>query len=241
MIRIDELDKTPPINTDSHPHRHLPIAATPAGSQSSRVRLPKLQLRSFGGDLTKWTSFWESFESAVHNNEDLSEVEKFNYLTSLLERSAREAISGLALTAANCSEAVDTLKKRFGSKPQIVNKHMEDLLQVEGVTSSQNARALRQLFDHVSSHVRSLKSLGVEPKSYGSLLCPVLFTKLPAELQLLISRKVTDADWNLEPLMGAIEEEIVARERLSLNQSRPPTRRNEYKPPPTATTFMWTT
>ena len=238
LIRIDELDKTLPIDTDSHPHRHSPIDATPAGSRSSRVRLPNLQLRSFGGDLTKWTSFWESFESAVHNNEDLSAVEKFNYLTSLLERSAQEAISGLALTAANYSEAVATLKKRFGSKPQIVNKHMEDLLQVEGVTSSQNVRALRQLFDHVSSHVRSLKSLGVEPKSYGSLLCPVLLTKLPAELQLLISRKVTDADWNLEPLMGAIEEEVVARERLSVNQSHPPTCRNEYRPPPTATTLV---
>ena len=82
---------------------------------------------------------------------------------------------------------------------------MDALLHVEGVTSSQNVRALRRLFDTVSSHVRSLKSLGVEPESYGSLLCPVFLTKLPADLQLIISRKVSEADWNLDPLMGAVE------------------------------------
>ena len=73
----------------------------PTDVRINRIKLPKLQLRSFNGDLTKWTAFWESFESAVHNNSELSEVEKFNYLNSLLERSAREAVSGLALTAAN--------------------------------------------------------------------------------------------------------------------------------------------
>jgi len=194
-------------------------------------------LHPFSGDLTKWTSFWESFEAAVHHNDDLSEIEKFNYLTSLLERLAREAISGLALTAANYHQAVATLKKRFGSKQQIVNKHMDALLQVECVTSSQNIRALRRLFDNISSHVRSLKSLGVEPESYGSLLCPVLITKLPVDLQLIVSRKVSDSDWNLDPLMEVIEE-IIARERLGVNQSRPPARRNEYKSPPTATTLV---
>ena len=39
-------------------------------------------------ELTKWTAFWESFESAIHSNTELSDVEKFNYLNSLLECSA---------------------------------------------------------------------------------------------------------------------------------------------------------
>ena len=55
-------------------------------------------------------------------------------------------------------------------------------------------RALHRLFDNVSSHVRGLQSLGVEPQSYGSLLCPVLLTKLPAELQLTISQNVAEVD-----------------------------------------------
>ena len=60
----------------------------PASTSSGRVRLPKLQLCSFSGDITKWTGFWESFESAVHTNAELSDTEKFNYLNCLLEHSA---------------------------------------------------------------------------------------------------------------------------------------------------------
>jgi len=122
-------------------------------------------------------------------------------------------------------------------KQQIVNEHMDALLQVECVTSSLNIRALHRLFDNISSHVCSLKSLGVEPESYSSLLFPVLITKLPADLQLIVSRKVSDTDWNLDPLMEVIEE-IIARDRLGVNQSHPPARRNEYKSPPTATTLV---
>ena len=72
-------------------------------------------------------------------------MEKFNYLNSLLERSAREAVSGLALTAANYCQAIETLKKRFGCKQLIVNKHMDALLQVEAVTSSPKYQGIEEV------------------------------------------------------------------------------------------------
>ena len=83
--------------------------------QSPPIELPKLLLKKFNGELTKWTTFWDTFESAVHNNLVLSNVNKLNYLTSLLESTASEAIAGLMLTSANYDEAVATLKRRFGN------------------------------------------------------------------------------------------------------------------------------
>ena len=65
----------------------------------------------------------------MDKNSDLSSVEKFNFLSSLLEGTAKEAVSGLSLTEANYTGAVSMLKKRFGSTQQIVSKHMEALLQ----------------------------------------------------------------------------------------------------------------
>ena len=32
---------------------------------SSRVKLPKLEPKKFNGDLTKWETFWSSFESSI--------------------------------------------------------------------------------------------------------------------------------------------------------------------------------
>ena len=84
-----------------------------------RVRLPKINMKSFHGDLTTWTPFWDSYASSVHDTPTLSDVDKFNYLNSLLEGSAREPVSGLTLTSANYHEAVAILKKRFGNKQQI--------------------------------------------------------------------------------------------------------------------------
>ena len=97
LVRIDELMETRSTTPHELPDTS-PDSRSVAPESASRVKLPKLQLRPFGGELTKWTSFWDSFESAVHHNRELSDIEKFNYLTSLLERSAREAISGLSLT-----------------------------------------------------------------------------------------------------------------------------------------------
>ena len=119
----------------------------------SRVKLPKLQLLPFSGDLTQWPSFWDSFASAIHANEQLTAIEKFNYLNSLLERSAKEAISGYALTATNYQEAVATLQKRFGNKQLIIDKHLDVMFNADPVTSDNNVRGLRRLFDTITSHI----------------------------------------------------------------------------------------
>ena len=50
-----------------------------------KMRLPKLVLKLFDGDITKWTSFWDSYKSAIHSDQDLSNVDKFTYLRGLLE------------------------------------------------------------------------------------------------------------------------------------------------------------
>ena len=93
------------------------------------MKLPKLSLSHFSGNVTKWTTFWDSFESTVHNNDDLTDIDKFNYLRSLLDRTAYEAISGLTLSSANYREAIDVLHAQtVGDKPLIILKHMETLL-----------------------------------------------------------------------------------------------------------------
>ena len=124
------------------------------------VKFPKLTLRPFSGDLTQWFAFWDSFIVAVHNNSQLVDVDKFNYLKSLLSGVALEAVQGLALTDANYKEAVTILQRRFGNRQQIIDKHMDQLLKAESVTSPCNVVGLRRLFDSIESHIRSLNSLG---------------------------------------------------------------------------------
>ena len=68
------------------------------------------------------------------------------------------------------------------NKQQIVAKHMDALLKMEGVSSAHNTKGLRHLYDLVESHVLSLKSLGVTSDSTDTFLTSVLLSRLPDEL-----------------------------------------------------------
>ena len=78
------------------------LAPTPCAAPTSRglsssywVNLPKLSICPLNGELTSWTTFWDSYNAAIYENRSLSDIDKFNYLRSLLEHSALDAISGL--------------------------------------------------------------------------------------------------------------------------------------------------
>ena len=57
--------------------------------------------------------------------------------------------------------------------------------------------------------------MGVTAESYGSLLSPVIMSKLPQEFRLIVSRSVVEDHWQLGELMTLIDTEIKARERAS--------------------------
>ena len=216
LVKLDRL--LVPATTTAVTTSPAPAVASHSSSASSQVKLPKLMIQPFSGELTEWTPFWESFRTAIHDNPALTAVEKFNYLRSLLKRTALDAVAGLSLSAANYQEAISILEKRFGSKQRIIAKHMDALMCLAVVTSHNDLKSLRRLYDGVELHTRSLKSLGVNPDSYGELLTSVLMNKLPHGLQLLVSRQISEDDWRLDTIMKALAEEIQARERATAMQ-----------------------
>jgi len=100
----------PQINTNA-----LPATSSIVSNDLHSHRLPKLTLPSFDGDILKWQTFWDCFESTIHLNNHLTDVSKFAYLQSQLEGAAAHTIEGFALTNANYSRAISLLQNRFGS------------------------------------------------------------------------------------------------------------------------------
>ena len=95
------------------------------------INLPKINIKSFGGDPLQWLTFWDSFSAAIDKNHGLSDIEKMNYLNGMLKGEAARAISGLPLTEENYKKAIALLKERFG-KPQILtNAYMESLSKID--------------------------------------------------------------------------------------------------------------
>lgn len=214
---------------------HRPSPNTLAGP---RVKLPKLTLKRFNGDLTKWTTFWDCFNASIHSNPTLSTIDKFSYLSSLLESTAADAISGLTLTVANYEEAIAILKRRFGNQQLIVNRHMDLLLNMSTVTSHSDLKGLRHFYDCVESNVRGLKAMGVSVNSYGGLLISIILNKLPSDVRLLVSRQFTEDTWNADKLMRLLEEEIEARERAVAGSNSVSSKKPQTNRLPTTATFV---
>ncbi|KAL9961122.1 hypothetical protein ACROYT_G030013 [Oculina patagonica] len=100
IIRLKcKIENASKVNMPSQQHVGSPqTTAQPVNQNAVRTRLPKLYLPKFKGDVTKWNTFWDSFQSAVHRNERISNIDKFNYLNSVLEGAAARATQGLTLT-----------------------------------------------------------------------------------------------------------------------------------------------
>ena len=110
-----------------------------------RVKLPKLEVRKFSGKLEDWQEFWDSFDSAIHSNDSLSNLEKFSYLRGLLLEPARSAIAEFALTSANYESAIELLKKRFGKKIAIQRTLVNELLNTRPVFNDSDTARLQSI------------------------------------------------------------------------------------------------
>ena len=74
----------------------------------------------------------------------MNDVDKFNYLNSLLEEKAQMAFVGLSITGENYKIAVKLLHERFGDLRNIINAHMDALVSLPEV-KSENVQELREV------------------------------------------------------------------------------------------------
>ncbi|XP_065909767.1 uncharacterized protein [Dysidea avara] len=207
----------------------------------SRVRpkLPKLYLPKFSGEVIHFQSFWESFTSAVHQNPDLSVIDKFNYLKGLVEGPAASAIQGLTLSEGNYAAALELLKERFGKKQNIIAAHMEELVKLPNCNGDK-AVQIRLVYDKINVNVRALEALGIAREQYGCLLIPVIMTKLPYNIRLQIARLTKRDVWVVDELLEVIKNEVEARE-MSESMKFFDTRNMDQQkrlPPPTAASLL---
>ena len=59
-------------------------------------------------------------------------------------------------------------RSRYSNKQVIVSSHMETLLQLPKVYTSEEVKELRLVFDKTESVIRSLQGIGITPEMYGN-------------------------------------------------------------------------
>ncbi|XP_029842866.2 uncharacterized protein LOC115326201 [Ixodes scapularis] len=220
-------------------------------SQATGMELPKLQLLHYQGELTQWQPFWEQFDASIHRNTKLSDVEKFQYLRSLLNEPAASAVSGLQATAACYRDAIEILTERFGDKQNIQREYLERLRNLPMVKSVRDVQGLRNVYDHVQTNIRGLRSLDVSSATYATMMVDILLSSLPTDIvvdyhrhksygiplvvsagreegastsgdgAVNVAASTTDAGEELAKLLWFLRVEIESRERSAPLEERP--------------------
>ena len=147
-----------------------------SSSDGKGVKLPKLDVPTFDGNILHWRSFWEQFCVSIHDRSNLSDTEKLVYLQqSLKNGSAKSTIEGLSRSGEYYAEAVECLKSRY-DRPRLIHQtHVRMILEAPPLKDG-SGKELRRLHDVVQQHLRALKAMDYEPS--GPFITSVLELKL---------------------------------------------------------------
>ena len=78
-----------------------------------------------------------------------------------------------------------------------------------GLSSAANTLSSLQLFhDTVENHIRALSFIGKFPEAYGDLLTPIIFGRLPKEVQKNLASDHHSDEWTINKLRRGIMKEI---------------------------------
>ncbi|XP_036340110.1 uncharacterized protein LOC118749413 [Rhagoletis pomonella] len=148
-----------------------------SSSTQSRFHLPKLQLPKFSGHHADWLDFYDMFSVLVHTNNELSDIEKFQYLRSCLTDSAARLVQALEVTAVNYRKAVELLSARYDNKRIIFQSHLKRVFEIQRVMKP-SATTLRELIDMVNGSLRAMESLTSKSQISDGIILHLLTSKL---------------------------------------------------------------
>lgn len=133
------------------------------------VRLFTIRLPMFDGKYENWLEFRDTFGAFMHNNEKLSNIHKFLYLRSSLEKNVFQIIKSIEVTEVNYETAWQFLVDRFENKRLIIHNHIRAIFEYPSIVKESFVK-LRNLYDNKLKNLRSLKALGEETEAGDRLI-----------------------------------------------------------------------
>ena len=174
MTKYLECKSVSEIKTDSS------ATVTPQSCPQVQVKLPKIDLPTFDGNVLCWQPYYQSIKVSVVDNSALAEVQKLEYLMRSLKGPAAEAVKGFAVVQENYQPVLEALKERFGHPRLILDAHIRSLIHLPRLNSD-DALSMRKFYDQVVGHVRSVESMGEKfnSETLAPVLVPLIVDKLP--------------------------------------------------------------
>lgn len=151
------------------------IHTDPSMAQYS-PRLPQLQLPKFDSEIENWPTFHDTFVKLVHENNSISNIEKFHYLISCLSGSALSIVKGVPITDLNYHVAFDALVDRYQNKRLLAATYIDRVFNIPQLKSS-NVNELSKLTNTLLESINALKAIQI-PQLGDYILFHLVFRAL---------------------------------------------------------------
>nr|CAH7726126.1 unnamed protein product [Callosobruchus chinensis] len=154
------------------------VSAKSSVEMKSSIVLPQINLPKFNGSPENWLEYRATYEALIHENEGLTQMQKYHYLRASLEGTASQVIRPTPFVSESYEAAWKALCEEFDNSKVLVHEHVQALFNLESVRQ-ERASDLKRIVNEVSQHLRCLEMLGEQDKDLGDLLLIYLLkTKL---------------------------------------------------------------
>ncbi|CAK9801781.1 hypothetical protein ANTQUA_LOCUS3006 [Anthophora quadrimaculata] len=158
------------------------------------VNLPKIDLPKFDGRIEMWITFKDAFNTLIHTQSGLSKIQKLHYLRLSLSGKAESAIGAFSITDDNYEAAWNHLREIYDNKRALVLRHAA-LLRDTPAMPDDSSDSIRDLANHMQTHIRSLQALGRSPDDIANdLLASILISKMGTDTRKSWERTLSDTE-----------------------------------------------
>jgi len=161
-----------------------------------KIKLPTIEIPNFGGQITEFKHFYDTFNSLIINNQALDDVQKFHYSLSFVTNEAHHLIQNLPVTQQNFHAAWNLLCDRYNNERLIVAAHVKSLWSLP-VINKESATDLRALINQFQSNLNAIKALDLSIPLHEVLLYQILIEHVD---------EVTRKQWKMKALSQGITE-----------------------------------
>lgn len=154
------------------------------------LSLPKVSIPTFCDGYVEWQSFADLYTVLIHDNEQLSNVQKFHYLRSSLSGEAAQIISHITITEANYEVAWESLRERYTNQRVITSVLIDKL--INQPASSESVSDIKRLLDTTQQTLQMLSNLNRPTAQWDDIIVHIIANKLSTQSRHLWETSIAD-------------------------------------------------
>ncbi|KAI5727292.1 hypothetical protein M8J77_000310 [Diaphorina citri] len=187
----------------------------------SKPRIPKINIEPFTGAIENFSSFKSLFDTLIHQS-NLSDIEKFSYLLSLLKGKALNLIKTFDFNEANYRRAYDKLCSEYTNQRLVATHFLNKVLSFKP-SGAETPAALRQFLDGYYVDAESIRDLGMADLA-DFIFLHIALKNIPVETRRMFEHEHIENEHipTLRDLMVYVKNRLSILEMVPADQRKQP-------------------